>query len=170
MNKKQTIEQGQILTKAHLEFGKGLSKYAMFKINNQVMSEDMVQTTFLKTWTYLVKGGKVDLMKAFLYHILNNLIIDEYRKRKVGSLDDLMEKGFEPGTDESERVVNILDGKRALLLIKLLPKKYIRTMNMRHVELLSIEEISKAVGQSKNTVTVQLHRGLEKLKVLYKKQ
>lgn len=32
-------------------------------------------------------------MKAFPYHVLNNLIVDEYRKRKTASLDDLLEKG-----------------------------------------------------------------------------
>jgi len=33
-------------------------------------------------------------MRAFLYHILNDLIVDEYRKHKASSLTLLMEKGL----------------------------------------------------------------------------
>ena len=39
-------------------------------------------------------------------------------------------------------------------------------MHMKYVQTLSIEEISVLIMQSKNTTTVQLHRGLEKLKLL----
>jgi len=137
-------------------------------VRNRAMSEDLVQDTFIKTWGYLVKGGKVVVMKAFLYHILNNLIVDEYRKHKTVSLDVLLEKGFEPKTLHSgspRRLFNILDGKAALLLIQRLPKKYQTVLRMRYVQDLSLKEISLITGQSKNTVAVQIHRGLERLKV-----
>jgi len=130
-------------------------------------SEDLVQNTFIKTWSYIVKGGKIEIMKAFLYHVLNNLIVDEYRKRKTTSLDALLEKGFEPGNDNSGRLIDMLDGKKALILIQRLPKKYQEVMRMKYSQDLSLEEISLVTGQSKNTIAVQLHRGLAKLKLLY---
>lgn len=126
-----------------------------------------MQSTFIKTWGYLVKGGKIDLMRAFLYHILNDLIVDEYRKRKTTSLDVLAEKGFEPSIDYSRRLFNILDGKAALLLINQLPEKYQKIMNMRYVQDLSLKEMSTTTKQTKETIAVQLFRGLEKLKLLY---
>ena len=49
-----------------------------------------------------------------------------------------------------------------------LPIKYQKVMRMKYVQDLSIKEIALLTGQSKNTVTVQAHRGLEKLKLLYK--
>jgi RNA polymerase sigma-70 factor (ECF subfamily) len=156
-----------VLTAAHHEFGKGLNAHAFFKIHSHEMGEDMVQDTFMKTWKYLVKGGKIEMMKAFLYHILNNLIVDEYRKRKTSSLDVLIEKGYEPGTDYSERLVNSLDGKAALLLIQHLPERYQKVMRMRYVQDLTLKEMSLITGQSRNTIAVQLHRGLAKLKQLY---
>jgi RNA polymerase sigma factor (sigma-70 family) len=106
-------------------------------------------------------------MKSFLYHILNNLIIDEYRKRKNVSLDVLLEKGFEPGVDHSDRLINRLDGKAALLLILRLPQKYQKVMRMRYVQDLSLAEMALLTGQSKNTIAVQVHRGLMQLKALY---
>lgn len=38
---------------------------------------------------------------------------------------------------------------------------------MRFVQDLSLTEISLITGQSKNTVAVQVHRGLKKLRTLY---
>jgi RNA polymerase sigma-70 factor, ECF subfamily len=140
---------------------------AFFRVSSRAISEDLVQDTFRKTWAYLVKGGKIDVMKSFLYHVLKDLIIDEYRKRKSSSLDALMEKGFEPGEDNSERLMNVLDGKRAISLISRLPEKYQKIMKMRYVQDLPLKEISLITGQSTKTLAVQLHRGLAKLRVLY---
>ena len=136
-------------------------------MNNRAVSEDLVQDTFKKTWAYLVRGGKIDIMKSFLYHVLKDLIIDEYRKRKTVSLDALREKGFEPSEDNSQRLINVLDGKRAIILIAQLPEKYQRVMRMRYVQDLTLKDMSLITGQSKETLAVQIHRGLEKLKVLY---
>ncbi len=167
MTAKQETQRQAALTVAHHDYEKGLSYYASSKIRDRAISEDLVQDTFMKTWSYLVKGGKIDVMKAFLYHTLNNLIVDEYRKHKTTSLDVLLEKGFEPNEGVPGRMLNVLDGKTALLLIGCLPEKYQKVMRMRYVQDLSLKEMSLITGQSKNTIAVQLHRGLGKLKLLY---
>jgi len=170
MTKVQEIKLQTELTEAHGDYGKGLNSYAFFKIHNHETGKDLVQDTFMKTWKYLVKGGKIKTMKSFLYHVLNNLIVDEYRKRKNTSLDVLLEKGFEPSTDETERIFDFLDGGKALHLIKYLPKKYQKIMHMRYVQLLSPKEISDIIGQSNNTTAVQTHRELSRLKLLFEQQ
>lgn len=167
MTPKQKNEREGILTAAHHDYERGMNSYAFFKTHNHTTGKDLVQDTFIKTWSYLVKGGRVDLMKAFLYHILNQLIVDEYRKQKTSSLDVLLEKGFEPGFDDSKRVFNVFDGKAALLLIQYLPAKYEKVMRMRYAQDLSLKEISLLTGQSRNAIAVQTHRGLAKLKILY---
>lgn len=167
---KEEVEQKLLITTAHHDFQKGLNSHAYFKTNNHALGEDLVQDTFIKTWSYLVKGGKIDLMKAFLYHVLNNLIIDEYRKHKTLSLDTLREKGFEPTAGDSGRLLDVLDGKAAMLLIQRLPLTYRKIMHMRYVQDLSITDMALLTGRSKNSITVQAHRGLEKLKVLYNKK
>ena len=171
MTPKQRIYRQGILTIAHHDHQRGLNLHAFFKVRDQAVSEDLVQDTYMKTWGYLVKGGKVHVMKAFLYHTLNHLIIDEYRKHKTTSLDALLEKGFEP-SDHAEagvtsRLFDILDGKTAMLLITRLPPKYQKVMRMKYIQDLSLKEMSLITGQSKNAIAVQIHRGLEKLKLLY---
>lgn len=155
------------MTVAHDDFKDALLRRAFYKTSDSEISKDLVQTTFLKTLLYLQKGGKVDLMRSFLNHILNALIIDEYRKHKSTSLDTLLEKGFEPGSDEYEKTINILDGKEVILLIPQLPKKYETVIRMRYIKGLTLKEIALLTNQSENTVAVQVHRGLAKLKKLY---
>lgn len=96
MTTKERLQLGTVLTIAHHDYEKKLTLHAFFKVHNKTTSEDLVQDTFMKTWRYLAKGGKIDVMKAFLYHVLNCLIVDEYRKHKTTSLNVLVEKGFEP--------------------------------------------------------------------------
>jgi RNA polymerase sigma-70 factor (ECF subfamily) len=167
MTPKQETKKQAILSVAYEDYGKKLNSYAFFRVSSRAISEDLVQDTFKKTWSYLVKGGKIDVMKSFLYHVLKDLIIDEYRKKKSSSLDALMEKGFVPGNDNSQRLINVLDGKRAIFLISGLPEKYQKIMRMRYVQELSLKEMALITGQSKETLAVQVHRGLKKLKILY---
>src|SRR3989344_7048872 len=124
MNSKQQIQRQAVLTEAHGNYNTKLNAHAFFKTNDHSIGEGLVQDTFIKTWKYLVKGGKIDVMKAFLYHILNQLIIDHYRKHTTESLDGLQESGFDPGTDPRDKLFNMLDGKKALFLISRLPEKY----------------------------------------------
>lgn len=163
----QETKMQDILTVAHHDYQKGLNARAFFKVNDRSLGEDLVQNTFLKTWAYLVRGGKIETMKAFLYHILNNLIVDEYRKHKTTSLDALVESGFDVSSNDTNRLFNILDGKSASLLIQRLPEKYREVMRLRYMQILSLKEIANITGQSRNAVAVQTHRGLEKLKLLY---
>ena len=158
------------MTAAHHDYTKVLNTHAFFRIGDHSTGEDMVQDTFMKTWAYMVKGGKVDQMRAFLFHILNNLIVDQYRKRKKLSLDGLREKGFEPSVDDGEKLVDYLDGKEAFKLMHKLSAKNQAILQMRFVRDLSLKEIALINGQSINTITVQIHRALKKLRLLTEKK
>ena len=164
---KQKKKSQKLLIVAHHDYGRELHLRAFSKIRDRETGEDLIQETFLKTWQYLLRGGKIDVMKAFLYHVLNDLIVDEYRKHKTVSLDVLVEKGFEPNAHNPARLFDALDGKEVIILIQRLPEKYQKVVRMRYVQDLSIKEISLVTGQSRNAVAVQIHRGLEKLKLLY---
>lgn len=157
----------RIFTGAHQDFKDILSSHAFFKVSDKSTSEDLVQDTFMKAWAYMLKGTRIDVMKAFLYHILNNLIVDEYRKRKTTSLDNLMEKGFEPSSDPSDRLFSALDGKAVLHLVENLPPLYKKVIHLRYVQDLSLKEISEITGETKNTIAVRIHRGLQRLRELH---
>lgn len=167
MTQKQYTEQKVLMTTAHYNHQKGLTAHALFKVSNNAMSQDLVQDTFMKTWKYLLRGGKIITMKSFLYHILNDLIIDSYRKHKSVSLEVLVEKGFEPRETDSERLLDFIDGKIAIRLIEKLPEIYSGIIRMRYVQDLSLKEISLLTGQTTNNIAVKVHRGLNQLKLFY---
>lgn len=167
MTPTQKTARQAVLSLAHHDFEQVLNAYARFKTSDRALGEDLVQDTFTKTWSYLARGGKIHVMKSFLYHVLNNLIVDEYRKRPTISLDVMLEKGYEPGFDHREGLFDRLDGKAALLLIQRLPTTYQKVMRMRYMQDLTLKEMSQVTGQTKNTIAVQLHRGTQKLKALY---
>jgi RNA polymerase sigma-70 factor (ECF subfamily) len=164
MTPEKTTAQGQVLTSAHHDYQEGMGSYAFFKVHNKATSQDLVQDTFMKTWRYLARGNEILLMKPFMYHILNQLIIDEYRKRKTASLDLLLYKGFDPSFDDTKNLHDRSDATSTQRMIPKLPPMYQRVMSMRFVEDLSIKEISIATGQTKNAVAVQIHRGIIKLR------
>lgn len=170
MTVKQSVRLQTELSVAHQNFKKILNAHALAKVHDSALSEDLVQQAFMKTWIYLIKRGKINLMKAFLFHVLNNLIVDEYRKHKTTSLDAMLEKGFEPKTKEPSTIPNFISGKTVILLVNNLPEKYKKILEMRYVQDLSLKEIHFITKQSKNSIAVQVHRGLEKLRLLYNRE
>ena len=170
-NRKVILKLGQEnirtkMTDACTDYRKNLNKFAFYKTHNQALSDDLVQATFLKALLYLQKGGNIETMRVFLNHIMRDLIIDEYRKRKTTSLDTLQEVGFDPGFDDAEKTMDVFDGKSIIQLMDDLPKKYRLVMQMKYLQDLSLSEIADLSGQTKNTTAVQLYRGLRKLQAL----
>ncbi len=151
-----------------------LFRFCLFKISNAELAKDLVQDIYMKAWTYISnESNSVENMKALLYRTATNLIIDEYRRKarrqgKSESLEVLQEAGFEPSFDNTESVVNQIDGLGAIAKIQNLPPPYNETIFMRFVQSLEINEIAEITGESENTISVRIHRGLDKLRVMLK--
>ncbi len=157
----------QDFLKAYDENADSLFRYCFFKVHDREKSKDILQDTFTKTWSYISRGNEVSNMKAFLYKTLNNLIIDDYRKKKGVSLDAMQEEGFDPHFEEPGSVEERIDGEKAILLLRELPEHYREAIFMRFVNNLELKEIASVTGESENTISVHIHRGLKKLKELY---
>lgn len=167
---KQTINtvreaQHSVIEEAFSLYAKNLCRYALRRVHDMKVSEDLVSETFMRTWAYLLKNHRIDSMESFLYHTLNNLIIDEYRKKKNVSLDSMMETGFEPSEEDwRERYFDREEGKLIFLLLELLPEKYRNILRMKYEQDLSLDEISQITGETKNAVSVEIHRGIGRLR------
>ncbi len=142
-------------------------RFVFFRLSDREKAKELTQETFLKTWVYISKTGAMKNIKAFLYKIASNLVVDEYRRggrAKVTSLDLAMENGHDFAVEEKESLLDKLDGSQILGLVKLLPKSYADVLYMKYVEDMSISEIAEAVGGSNNVVSVRINRGMRKLK------
>ena len=147
-------------------------RHCYFRLSDREKAMDVTQETFTRAWDYLVQGKEVENFKPFLYRIASNLIIEEYRKRKVGSLDAMLEEEAagervipELRDDEwQERLIDRLDGAKALQAMSKLPEHYREVLTLRFVDGLSPKEIARFLEERENTVSVRIHRALHHLK------
>jgi RNA polymerase sigma-70 factor (ECF subfamily) len=157
--------------KAFDEYNDALFRHARLRINDREKAVDLVHDTFTKVWSYIRDGYEIENFRPFLYKVLNNLIIDEYRRRKETSLDALFEvDGVDEGTFEelSESSVEVLaatiDGRKAFELLAELPDQYREVIVYRFVDGLGPREISDLVEESENVISVRIHRALKLLR------
>ncbi|MEZ4103928.1 MAG: RNA polymerase sigma factor [Candidatus Paceibacterota bacterium] len=163
--------------KAFDEYNDALFRHAFIRVSNREKAVDLVHDSFTKVWTYIRSGHEIDSYRSFLYKVLNNLIIDEYRKRKEISLDALLEAdGVDEGafSDLSEDTVEALaatiDGRKAFDLLNRLPDIYREVITLRFVDGLGPKEISDLVEESENVISVRIHRALRLLRSEIEKQ
>ncbi len=156
----------QNLEHAYKEYSDAIFRYCFFKVSDREKALDLVQETFTRTWQYLTRGNEIDTMKTFLYTTARHLVIDEYRKKKTLSLDDLINQGMEPSLDEEEALFTSLDAARVIECVRQLPETYSSILIMRYVNDLSIKDIAHIVNETENVVSVRIHRGLAKMKAL----
>lgn len=159
--------------KAFDEYADALFRHAMYRLADRERGIELVHDTFTKVWGYVRDEHEIETYKPFLYKVLNNLIIDEYRRRKEFSLDALL---AEEGTDEGsfpelhggsmEELTFSLDAKQAAELIHELPPVYREVITLRFIDGLGPKEISELIEETENVVSVRLHRALKLLKEL----
>jgi RNA polymerase sigma-70 factor (ECF subfamily) len=150
--------------KAYEELSDAIFRHCYFKIGNRERAKDLMQDTFTKSWQYISGGSTVINLKAFLYRVANNLIIDEYRKKKEMSLNILQEQGFDPGFDDRGKHNNTIDAQFVIKKIKELDEKYRDVVLMRFIDDMSPKDIAEALRESENNVSVRIHRGLKQLR------
>ena len=155
------------------EYGDALFRHAMLRISDRERAIDIVHDTYTKVWGYVRNGHTIEQYRPFLYKVLNNLIIDEYRKAREHSLDALFEKeGVDEGSfdelsvNDVESLAATLDGKKAFETLEQLPDVYREVIVLRFVDELGPKEISELIEESENVVSVRLHRGLKQLRDL----
>ncbi len=159
--------------KAFEEYSDALFRHAFLRISDRERAIDVVHDTYTKVWSYVRNGHEVESFRPFLYKVLNNLIIDEYRKTKESSLDALFEKdGVDEGlfddltSNTVESLAATLDGKQVFALVEELPDVYREVIILRFVDELGPKEISNLIEESENVVSVRLHRALRQLRLL----
>ena len=173
MNEKNNKTE-KVFMESYEEFSDAIFRYALFQTSNRETALDIAQDTFIKTWQYLEKGEEVENIKAFLYRVAKNLIIDHRRKKKSSSLDQILEAGVDFTEEENvlrekeDEFDKEKDKIKVLKTIEKIDEKYKEIILMRYVEEMSIKEIGDILDKSQNHISVMIHRGVEKLKKILK--
>lgn len=156
--------------KAYDDFADDIFRYCLFKVSNRETAKDLVQETYIKTWTYITEDKPVGNLRAFLYKVAHNLVIDEYRRRKPTSLDGLQEGGFDVEGSNEEEITLSAETSVILEAIEKLPPHFREVVVMRYVHDLSPREIADILGEKENAVSVRLNRAVKKAQEILKIQ
>ncbi len=151
---------------AYDAYADALFRHCYFRVYDRDLAKDLVQETFSRTWVYMTKGKKVENIRAFLYRVANNLVIDEYRKKQSLSLESLIEEGFSPKDESIPDPEQRLLGKEVVQKLEFLEESHRTVITMRFMDELSLKEIAAVLGLSENVVSVRIHRGIKKLQKL----
>jgi len=158
-------ELAEPFLEAYDQFAGALYRHAFFRVFSKQIAEEILQEAFLRAWQYVSHGRKVENWRAFLYRILNNLIIDEARRKKETSLDQLLEEAFpEPAGDQHRQIERLILLRDVINQLRELPEDSKQVMLLHYVDDLDIGEIAQILETTTNNVSVRLHRARMMLK------
>jgi RNA polymerase sigma-70 factor (ECF subfamily) len=141
-------------------------------------AEDLVQETYLRAFRSLHQFSEGTNLRAWLFRILTNTYINDYRKRQRRpsntSLDDieefylydhLVDSGVQPGEERPEDVVvEQLTTDDVSKAIDELPEEFRQVVVLADVEGFAYREIADIVGIPVGTVMSRLFRARRRLR------
>jgi RNA polymerase sigma-70 factor (ECF subfamily) len=150
-----------------------LQNYAYKMCGNELDADDLVQDTYLRAYRFFHKFEKGTNCKAWLFRIMKNLFINNYRKsqKQPNKVDyDEIENFFEnvksdklDSNDLQEKVfANLLDDE-VMHALNSMQDDFKTVVILCDIEGLSYEEIADFIKCPIGTVRSRLHRGRKML-------
>ena len=158
----------------YLKYSDKIYKYVYMNVSDPYLSEDITSEVFLRVWKRWNKL-RLDFIQALLYKIAKNIIVDHYRKkknRKQVSLEDSIEKGFEPFYDAEliEKLHKDNNIQKLRAQVQLLPDNLKEVIVLRFINDLSAKEVGEILSTSEVNVRVLQYRAIKKLKEVIKNE
>ncbi len=142
--------------------------YIFFQVNgNHHETEDLTEEVFLRAFTTVLEKPKLQAnFKALVYRIAHNLVIDNYRTKKVEIDLDKVDIISEKLRNPEETFENLQLSKELSEAIKTLKPNLQEVIILRYILDLDTDEIAEIMGITRNYVRVLQYRALQGLKVM----
>jgi RNA polymerase sigma-70 factor (ECF subfamily) len=141
-------------------------RYVYFKVGNKQTAEDITEETFIKTWESLSRiyrsDGQIDNLRAWLYRIARNLVIDFYRKNKAETIEGSTTPAIIQSPEET--AIEQEETSRILSALQKLKPDFQQIVILRLINDLSHKEIASIIGISEAHSRILLYRALKKMK------
>ena len=147
-------------------------RFIFMRVGDRETAQDLTSDVFLKAWRALTQGEQERIinLRAFLYAIARNRVIDHYRTRKAQTVPLYPDMPVsDHGIDIHQDVADKLDGQHVYPIIKRLKNSYQEVLLLSHVDSLSIKEISFILEKKTGATRILLHRANKALKREYEK-
>ncbi len=145
-----------------------LYNYALRLTNNQDDAKDLIQDTFLKAYRFIDKYEDGTNAKAWLFRILKNSFINNYRKNsrtpkqveynEIEDFVDLLKDESAPATDMRKDMYDNLLGDDVVRAMESLNEEFRTIIILSDLEEMTYEEISEILEIPLGTVRSRLHR------------
>jgi RNA polymerase sigma-70 factor (ECF subfamily) len=152
-------------------------RFIFFKVKSSEEAQDITSRVFLKTWNQVRENklGDKKTLKALLYTIARNAVIDHYRNNaNISTIDiDSQDSKIDiPDTGQDMIRQAEIDSDMEVVREKMkeLKDEYREILILRYINELSFGEIANITGRSKNNARVISHRALKALKDLMSDQ
>ena len=149
------------------EYYEKVFKSVYMRLLHMENTEDIVQDTFVKAMkAYDRYDPKVSSVYTWLCTIATNTLYDHFRKRgsdKVIYLEDYMDAGFEPGSDDPE-LEKLTDGyaRDAYVILSHLNETERNLLSLRFGLEMSYKEMAEVLSSNEKAVGKKMERLLKK--------
>ncbi len=160
---KEMLKSSDDFEAVYESHAKSIYKFLYWRTKNVQLSEDLTSSTFEKAWTSRANfhGGSV---RAWLYRIARNVLIDHWRKKKevlVEDSDTIQEATQADSSELLDEGIRLQDLKKALTTLS---KDMRSVIELRFIEGLSCRQTARKLHISESNVRVIQYRALRKLK------
>ena len=138
-----------------------LHGFILGRVNDASVAEDLLQEVFVRVHARIGSLKHEDSLKAWLYQIARNAIIDHYRSERKSSE---LTKSLSTLDDQAERSEQEALAECVLPFVEQLREPYREAVMLSEIEGISQVDLAKKLGLSTSGAKSRVQRGRAKIK------
>jgi RNA polymerase sigma-70 factor, ECF subfamily len=164
MNKSGVVLDKQELLEIYERHSLEIFRYACRMLDNKDLAEDCVADTFLRLLIAVRGGILAENIRAYLYRIAHNWIIDQYRRQPLAQV--ALEENFPDNSEgnPSHLFAQVMDRQRIHSALLKLSAEQRQVIELRFMENWSHNEVAAAVGKTVEATRALQYRAVEALR------
>ena len=146
----------------------GTYRKCLSYVKDRDQAQDVTQEVWIKIYFNLAKFKGDAAFTTWLYRITVNTSISHLRKRKVFSLDEMVEESGTQIEDEFHNLLEEIEQKSdAAGCLALVAEDVQALLRMKYIDGFSYEDIAEKTGLSQSAIKMRISRAKQTIKKAY---